>query len=153
MEAVSTLALRRASIADGHLLYGWRADPVTRAASHQTGPLDPATHLAWLASSLTRPEREIYIAESDGVPVGTVRVDRAPDAAEISWTVAPDARGRGLGSRMVAMAAASIPGAIRAEIKPDNRASIRIAAAAGMQLEREDGGILHFRRAPLPRVR
>lgn len=152
MEAVATLVLRRASIADGHLLFGWRADPVTRAASHQTGPIELATHLAWLASALADPRREIYIAEADGIPVGTVRVDREPDAAEISWTVAPEARRRGLGSRMVAMAAASIPGPIRAEIKPDNRPSIQIAAAAGLQLEREEGGTLHFRRGAIPRV-
>ena len=153
MEAVSTLVLRRASIADGHLLYVWRSDPATRAASHQTGPIELAAHLAWLASALANPRRDIYIAEADGRPVGTVRVDRDPEAAEISWTVAPEARGRGVGSRMVAMAAAAIAGPIRAEIKPDNGASIRIAEAAGMQLDREDGGILHFRRDPLPHVR
>jgi RimJ/RimL family protein N-acetyltransferase len=153
MEAVSSLVLRRASSADGLLLHRWRTDPVTSAASHQTGVIDLDAHLAWLAASLADPRRAIYIAEADGVPVGTVRVDEGPDACEVSWTVAPDARGRGVGSRMVAMAAATIPGPIRAEIKPDNLSSVRIAQAAGMQFERADGGILHFRRGSLPHVR
>jgi RimJ/RimL family protein N-acetyltransferase len=153
METALTLVLRRASTSDGHLLYRWRTDPVTRASSHQSGPIDMATHLAWLDAALSNPRREIYIAEADGVPVGTVRVDREADACEVSWTVAQEARGRGVGSRMVAIAAASIPGAIRAEIKPGNPSSIRIAEAAGMRLDREDGGILHFRRGPLAHVR
>jgi perosamine synthetase len=150
---VSELTLRRASPDDGRLLYRWRTDPVTRAASHQGGPIDLATHLAWLTAALANPQREIYVAESGGVEVGTVRVDHAADSCELSWTVAPEARGQGVGSRMVALAAAAIPGAIRAEVKPDNPASIRIAEAAGMRLEREEGGILHFRREAVPPAR
>ena len=153
MATVSELTLRRASPDDGRLLYRWRTDPVTSAASHQSGPIDLSTHLAWLAAALADPQREIYIAEADGVAVGTVRVDREADASELSWTVAPEARGRGVGSRTVALAAASIPGAIRAEVKADNRASIRIAETAGMRFEREAGDVLHFRRNALPHVR
>ena len=121
METALTLVLRRASTSDGHLLYRWRTDPVTRASSHQSGPIDMATHLAWLDAALSNPRREIYIAEADGVPVGTVRVDREADACEVSWTVAQEARGRGVGSRMVAIAAASIPGAIRRKSSPATR--------------------------------
>ena len=85
--------------------------------------------------------------------MGPNRPGRGAHVGTASFMVAPEARGRGVGSRMVAMAAAAIAGPIRAEIKPDNGASIRIAEAAGMQLDREDGGILHFRRDPLPHVR
>ena len=65
---------------------------------------------------------------------------------ELSWTVAPDARGRGVGKRMVALAASQILAPIRAEVKSDNISSVRIAEHAGMVFEREVNGILHFSR-------
>lgn len=153
MDTALGLKLRRASSHDSQLLYEWRTDPGTRAASHQRGPIDFDAHVAWIRTALSDSRREIYIVESGGVPVGTVRVDHEADGCELSWTVAPEARGRGLGTRMVAMTAASITVAIRAEIKPDNPVSIRIAEAAGMRLDREDGGILHFRREAVHHVR
>lgn len=149
----SILVLRCASLADGELLYEWRMNPLTRVASHQTGPIDFSTHMTWLASVLANPGRDIYIAEADGVPVGTIRVDRYDDASELSWTVAPAARGRGIGTRMVVLAAGSIPGAISAQIKDDNFPSIRIAEAAGMRLDRKMNGTLHFRRCEIERPR
>ncbi len=47
---------------------------------------------------------------------------------------------------MVSRLAKEKPGSIRAEIKVGNIASIRIAEEAGMVFEREEQGILHYRR-------
>lgn len=65
---------------------------------------------------------------------------------ELSWTVSPMMRSSGIGKTMVSQVAKSIPESIRAEIKTGNIASIRIAEDAGMVFEREEKGILHYRR-------
>lgn len=91
----------------------------------------------------------MFVAEIDGVPVGTVRMDFEAPGYELSWTVSPLIRGSGIGKVMVSRLANSINEPIRAEIKTGNIASIRIAEEAGMVFEREDNGVLHYRRDAL----
>jgi RimJ/RimL family protein N-acetyltransferase len=134
--------LRPATAGDVDVLFTWRNDPLTRAASHNNKPLLFSEHVTWLEATLRNPARKLYIAEVDGSPVGTVRAD-AGLMAELSWTVAPMYRGRGFGTQMLAAALALHPHA-RAEIKAENAASIRMAEKCGMRLERESGGVLHY---------
>lgn len=122
--------MRPATFDDAATLFEWRNDPVTRAMSSNTDPVPWETHLAWLSASLANPDRTLLICEEDGVPVGTVRVD----GDEMSWTVAPEARGRGLASIMIAMAG---PQGRTAEIKAENLASQRAARKAGFRLVRK----------------
>jgi RimJ/RimL family protein N-acetyltransferase len=124
-------------------------DPATRAASRNTAPIEFEGHQTWLVDLLADPGRRIYIAEHLGVPVGTVRADRLDGVWHLSWTVAPEFRGRGFGIRMVRLLAASISGPIDAVVKSGNLASIRIAEGAGMHLDREEDGVLRFFRGPL----
>jgi RimJ/RimL family protein N-acetyltransferase len=140
------LRLRRARLSDAGPLLAWRNDPLTRRMSHKGDEVKLEPHLAWLASILRDEDRRLFIAEIDGVPAGTVRADFADGAWELSWTVAPEQRSRGIGRRMVAMAADLISGPIRAEVKVGNTASIRIAEAAGMQFSRESAGVIHLER-------
>ena len=116
--------LRRARMTDAERLYRWRTDPETRAASLNTGPIEFEGHCAWLVSSLDDPNRQIYIAEYRGEPIGTVRADKMDSGWQLSWTVAPEFRERGLGIQMVGLLAASISDSIEAVIKPGNAASI-----------------------------
>jgi len=85
--------------------------------------------------------------EENGVPIGTVRADVSDGVHELSWTVAPNARGRGVAKRMVALLASRILEPIRAEVKPGNTVSTRVAEHAGMQFDCETDGVLHYRRA------
>ena len=140
------IEFRRATHTDGYRLFDWRNDPQTRAASLNTEPVLLHRHLDWLHTTLLRPDRQIFIAELDRVPVGTVRADCVADGVELSWTVAPEYRGRGLGTRMVRQFAASFECALIAIIKAENLASQRIAQAAGLACSQEIGGLMHFRR-------
>ncbi len=142
--------MRPATLGDADRLLAWRNDPAVRAASHSTGPVEAAGHRRWLERILADADRQLFIAEEDGVPVGSVRADADSGAGGgklLSWTVAPEARGRGVGKRMLAALLACLPGPVRAEVKVGNPASARIAAAAGLILDREAGGVLHFVRA------
>jgi RimJ/RimL family protein N-acetyltransferase len=144
---VEELVLRLAAMEDSELLHAWRNDPQVRQASRDQAEIEFDSHLVWLKESLENPDRSIFIAEMDDMPVGTVRSDLSGGVFELSWTVAPDARGQGIGKRMVALLAAQIEGPIRAEVRMGNVASVRIAEHVGMTLEGNQDGILHFRKA------
>lgn len=143
------IALRLATLRDADLLLEWRNDPATRAASHSNAAVASDEHLAWLRDALATAERKLYVAEENGAPVGTVRADLANGVWHLSWTVAPQARGRGVAKRMVALLASRISGPIRAEVKAGNVASARIAEHAGMTLLRAANGVLHYERDAL----
>ena len=127
--------LRPASLTglDVYLLWVWRTDPLTRRMSSHTADIPFAAHARWFAAVLADAQRQMWIAEVDRVPVGTVRVDARREGHDLSWTVAPEARGRGYGAAMVHAVAAGVPGPLRALIKRENAASQRIAHRIGLR--------------------
>ena len=155
MSRVAAIALRPATPADAALLLAWRNDPETRRNSRRQHALSWAELIAAPVGA----ERATYVGESDGRPVGSVHIDRAagPDGGlryELSWTVAPGARGRGIGKALVAAALAEAERlggwsgalAIVAMIKPENIASSRIATSLGFIAEGEQDGLVIWRR-------
>jgi len=136
--------LRPATFQDAALLLAWRNDPETRAASHNTSELMKDEHLAWLKNTLNDASKKLFIAEENGLPVGTVRADREDGIHELSWTVAPNERGHGIGKEMLLMMIRELAEPVRAEIKVWNKAAIRMAEHAGMKYEREENGVLHY---------
>ncbi len=140
------LLFRLATLGDAEVLLEWRNNPSTREASHNTDLISEDEHIHWLKRILANENRKLYVAEIDGVPVGTVRVDSEAFGYELSWTISPEMRGSGIGKAMVLQLANNMPEPIRAEIKAGNIASIRIAEGAGMVFEREEKGVLHYRR-------
>jgi RimJ/RimL family protein N-acetyltransferase len=141
--------LRKAKELDLELLFEWRNHPSTRNASHNTHEISKEEHENWFQASLADPNIEIYIAEENGRPVGTVRVDQYDEVFKLSWTVAPESTGRGIGKRIVREVADKIKGSIKAEIKAGNMASIRIAEYAGLKMENEKNDILFYSRNSL----
>ena len=135
--------LRPATIADAELLFVWRNDPLTRQQSIHTEPVVWETHLTWLETGLQNPDRWLFIAEQ-AVPamqapvvLGTVRADKLAEVYELSWTVAPEQRGKGWGKKMVAALIAVLPdgAAYQAVVLHTNPASERIAAGLGMAMQ------------------
>ena len=139
------LELRPATWEDRELLLSWRNDPETRQNSLNSDPVQPGEHERWLRRSLElHPERQLWIAELEAVPVGTARLDRGPQGWELSWTVAPPARGRGVGKALVAQALRLVTGQVNAVIKAGNQASLAIARHCGLILQREEGGLSYW---------
>lgn len=139
------MKLRGATWADRDRLLAWRNDPLTLQGSLTDAAVEPDEHYQWLRKSLVSASRRLLIAEVDGLPVGTARLDYSREGCELSWTIAPEARGRGLGKQLVALAAALAP-TVFARIRSDNAASLAIARACGFRLEREEDGVTWWRR-------
>ena len=148
-----TIELRPATIEDADLLLEWRNDPETRKACHNTSVIQRENHISWLSKTLCNPSRKLFVCEENGIPVGTARTDFSDGVHTISCIVAPNARGRTVIKRMLALLASQIKEPIRAEVKAlgtgRNKAAARVAAYAGMKLVRITDGILHFRREAL----
>jgi RimJ/RimL family protein N-acetyltransferase len=144
------LRLRAATFDDADLLLRWRNDPETRKWSRDNSEVPWIQHVEWVRNSLANSDRRILIAELDGTAIGTVRVDYSDgQPPELSWTVAPEARGRGFGKLMVTMAANGLETA-RAVVKAGNEASKAIAESAGFVLHFEEDGMLHYQKEKQP---
>lgn len=139
------LTLRKATVNDGELLLSWRNDPITRFNSFNSDPISRVSHFRWLEGVFANPLRDLYVAEVDGVPVGTLRVDRNDSGeSELSWTVAPEARGHGIGKEILIEARRMIDGVLTAQIKVENVASIKIAEAAGFFCRKRENGVMNY---------
>jgi RimJ/RimL family protein N-acetyltransferase len=130
--------LRCATMDDAQLLLAWRNDAETRHQSGNSEEILWENHIAWLTQSLAMSTRQLYLAEYKGILVGTVRSDTNTDGSvELSWTVAPEQRGKGLGKAMVMQFVKQLhPGAkLIAIIRKGNISSEKIAQALGLHPE------------------
>ncbi|GAA1029826.1 MULTISPECIES: GNAT family N-acetyltransferase [Amycolatopsis] len=134
---MTSVIARDATEADAELLLAWRNDPATRQASRSTGVIDLASHLRWLRGVLAAPGRILLVLEEAGKPVGTVRFDDEGDGAwEVSITLAPESRGRGLSRPVLeageqALAARTDAVAVLAAVHEENAASAALFERAG----------------------
>ncbi|KKW09365.1 MAG: GCN5-related N-acetyltransferase [Candidatus Kaiserbacteria bacterium GW2011_GWA2_49_19] len=137
-ERSTEFVLRRATIEDAECLFNWRNDPETRKHSKNNGIINWDEHLAWLLKSVGNYARGrmLYIAETiDGRPVGTVRADICKDDSyEISYTVAPEFRGKGVAKRMVVQFVREIipQKSLVAHIQKGHASSEGVAKALGL---------------------
>jgi UDP-2,4-diacetamido-2,4,6-trideoxy-beta-L-altropyranose hydrolase len=133
------LRLRAARPSDCERVWRFNNEASARAASRSTEPIPLADHVRWFNVRLGDPDTVLDIVEVDaGRPVGVVRIEWRGEAAELSVTIDPAERGRGLGSATVraavAAAAARWPAApVVAWIAADNEASVRCFEAAGFE--------------------
>lgn len=140
------MKLREVTFDDWKLLLDWRNDIETRKRSHTMDVIPEENHKAWLQNVLNNPHRQLFIAIVDETPVGTARADfdNSCAAFELSWTISPNSRGKGVGKRMVKLLVEKLNDRVRAEIKEDNIPSIKIAEFANLKFYKKDNQVLHF---------
>ena len=139
------LNLRPAEMADADLLLLWRNDPQTRQASHHAEVISLETHMAWLEKSLKTPDqRRLWVAEMNGKVVGTCRADRVENAWELSWTVAPEVRRKGVAYQMLSKLVRSFDESLVAQVKADNFGSLKVAERVGFVLDKQEGSVLFY---------
>lgn len=140
------LRARPATLGDARLLLAWRNDPGTMEHSIVQAPVLENEHAAWLARSIVAPDRWLMIVEEAFSPecVATYRLDGGEESVEVSLTVAPMHRGRGLAVRVIALATehARELGAARcvARVHERNERPRRAFVRAGYSLSAEKAG-------------
>ena len=140
------IQLRPARLEDAQLLLNWRNNPAARQASLNTDIITYEDHVKWFKGVLEDQSRYLYIATHDNNDVGTIRADLTPEtgAYNLSWSVAPEHQGKGVGKKMLSLLMEELQGPFTATIRKDNTASIHIAEATGMVLEKEAQEILYY---------
>ncbi len=146
LDAGGDLRARPAAEEDAFVLLRWRNDPAVRAVSRSTGLVAWRDHLTWLRAVLGDVNRTLVVVTAGDRPVGTARFDQnGPAQWEVSITLAPEARGRGLAGPVLATAEADfsrVRGAatLLAAVLPENLPSQRLFARAGYRSTgRRDG--------------
>jgi UDP-2,4-diacetamido-2,4,6-trideoxy-beta-L-altropyranose hydrolase len=136
------LAVRRVQERDCRLLWDWANDPAVRAASFNSAPITWTEHRSWFLKQLNDPDSVLLMLEHAQLrPVAIVRFHPRSDfASEISLTISPEWRGRGLAAYVLekAVAAAfeqSSPQILHAFVKPENKTSAQAFQSAGFFLE------------------
>ena len=148
------LTIRPATTEDGPFLYRLRSDPETSTQSFGPPPPDLGAHLNWLERTLRDTyTRALFVADEAGVSVATARLDYAGMKAELSYTVAPEARRRGVATeviRMMVLMAHSLGVEwLTAQVKEGNLGSKRALAANGFAVEHISDDVVHYvRRLP-----
>ena len=111
-----TVALRAAALEDCERVWQWNFAADVRAMSNDPTIVALAGHAAWYVHRIG--EGAFWIIESDGEPVGSVRIDYGM----ISIALAASARGQGIGKRAIAAAceawAKPVVAQVRGEVQP-----------------------------------
>lgn len=139
-----SVKLRIATLDDAERLLQWRNDEETRRFSLNPAAITKQQHMSWLEQSLADPQRRLFIAEHANQPIGTVRVDSTALGQFISWNLAPEFRGKGLGKAMVKSLVNTLKGKVIAEILPGNITSVKAAQYAGLTYKNTRNGIMYY---------
>jgi RimJ/RimL family protein N-acetyltransferase len=130
------IKIREVTIADAQLLFGWANDVGTRKSSFNSDPIEWNDHLAWLNNKLSDLSCTMFIFLQNNKAVGLVRIETDENSV-ISVTVAPDQRGKGLGTEMLKMSCYRFwqqsDRPVLVYIKEDNMVSLRAAEKAGFK--------------------
>jgi len=128
---------------DFGMIWEWANDSQTRANSFESAAIPWEQHRKWCESKMNNAQCIFWVASNhDREQVGVVRFDHHNGEATISVSVAPHARGRGYGRKIIQTASdrffhSSAVSLVRALIKPANKASIRAFEWAGFHRDVE----------------
>lgn len=132
--------LVRAASEHSRMIWEWRNDALTRSMFRASEPVPWVDHEKWFKESLCNQSRFLYVGLCNNVPVGVVRFDLIADLScefEVSINVAPDARGAGVGRRLMLDGIdalcqdASCLRVVIAEVKEGNAASNALFISTG----------------------
>ncbi|MDZ4863707.1 MAG: bifunctional UDP-2,4-diacetamido-2,4,6-trideoxy-beta-L-altropyranose hydrolase/GNAT family N-acetyltransferase [Gemmatimonadota bacterium] len=140
----SGLRLRPGLAADAYPLWLWANDTVTRAASFGRPPIEWQKHREWLGAQLADPAVLLLLAEAtDHCPIGVLRLQTSDHwvTARLSYGLALEARGRGLGHALVtagldALRAFHPLARVEAEVATGNAPSLKIFRRLGWSEQR-----------------
>jgi len=149
--AAASVSLRPARPEDSHRVWTWRNDDESRRSSFNSELIPLERHEAWFRDTLGRADRRVYVVLEDGIESGAVRLDISTDEAEVSIHLAPESRGRGLGTMTLRALADQAFGSLGldrlvARVKRDNTVSRRAFLAAGFHVA-DEGDVVRLVRS------
>ena len=140
------LFLRNATIEDAQDVFNWRNDPDSRANSFNKDEIDLESHMLWFGKRLGRENTLMYILMNGNQKAGNIRIDIEGTTGEISYMIAPEARGKGYGKKILALLEKTLSESEAGErinrlsgsVLKGNRASCRCFLANGYSETEQD---------------
>ncbi|WP_017732990.1 UDP-2,4-diacetamido-2,4,6-trideoxy-beta-L-altropyranose hydrolase [Nafulsella turpanensis] len=129
------LQIRKAAPEDCELYFRWANDAETRKQAIHPEPIPWEKHVSWFNRKLAQEDSTLYLLEKEGKAVGQVRFDADPEERNtfiISYSMAPEVRGQGLGEAVLQNALRVFQQERKGEVilhalvKERNLASVRI---------------------------
>lgn len=130
------LKLRKVNKEDCKILFDWTNDPAVRENAFNTEPVKWKEHQKWFATKLKNENDQIFLLVKDGVPVGQIRFEKEEDYWKLSYSIANEHRGQGLGKELVKLGLEEVQGKVRAWVKKDNPASLKVFEGIGFRREK-----------------
>jgi RimJ/RimL family protein N-acetyltransferase len=152
------MLIRKATEEDYRIVFEWRNDQLSREMFFGTAPISLDAHRSWFVGVLKDKMRQIYIGEIDKKPVGIARFDlrKGKKEAEVSITISPSMRGKGLGKELLISSIDDIETQFEiqlfARVKNINIASKSIFERAGFQIYKEADNVIYLSR-PITEVK
>ena len=151
LEIEKNASLRSATKEDAELYFQWANDPDVRANSYQTADIDWNDHVKWFEDTLASSENALYLYSISEKPAGQIRLRMTEKKAVISYSVAHDFRGKGLGKWMLThislLMRVAHPQVRQLEgwVKKTNVASLKAFQSGGYQVAEESSDSILFR--------
>ena len=137
------VTLRTATSDDCEMVYRWQVQPETRRFARNTAVPNWQEHKDWFAAKIADHRALFTIVERDGAPAGSVRLDYCGERMgapmyEVSIFLDPQWYGRGVASKALGAAAQLMPFSyLKAVVRPENKASLRLFQRAGYEGEED----------------
>lgn len=134
---VKEVFLRLANASDKELLLQWANDATCRKNSFSTNKITPNEHEKWFTNIIASENISLFILMVDNKEAGQIRIDRKDGVGYISYSLACQYRGMGLGKIAILLLENEIMGSvgkyykIRAEVKSGNISSQKIFEELG----------------------
>ncbi len=124
--------IRLSKFEEMNLYYHWANDKEVRTNSFNQNTIEFNRHKLWFEKKLVSECSKLFYVESSGIPIGQIRFDKDDNGYwKIDYSVDSKFRGMGFGSVLVEKGVNCLKNIeyevkIKAEVKTDNIASIRV---------------------------
>lgn len=140
------MKLREVTPSDIDLLFAWANDTTVRQNAFHTEPITYEEHRAWFVRMLADTEVLQYILyyEKKNKNLGQIRFSIEDEIALIDYSIDPNQRGKGLGTRMILMGEEVLRSTrtdviyCKAKVKPENTASTKVFEKCGYDKKEND---------------
>ena len=95
--------LRPADTFDMEMLLEWANEKHARLNSFNTEIIQKEVHIKWLDNILNSKTTKLFIMMQDDTPVGEIRLEIQGNTGKLSYLIAHDHRGTGLGRKIISL--------------------------------------------------
>lgn len=143
------LNFRKSEPEDCELYFVWANEPGSRQNSLNSDEITWKDHQAWFEERLQDQDTLMLLFFNGNLPVGQVRFQKKGEEYHVGISVAQDNRGKGLGQKILSIATEEFVRQFQqpalAQIKPENKSSIKIFEAARYELATKTSKFLEYK--------